>query len=135
MDGHYILNVAGDPVLEPDVMRWARWFEGHNQDRVVARTELPGDVIISTVFLGLDHAFGRGEPRLFETMIFGGPLDETQDRYATRQAAINGHRYYVALATEVAQLRRELAEAQAGENRSPRSHQTRQDGPGRAEQR
>jgi hypothetical protein len=98
MNDHYILNISGDPVPEPDVMKWALWFEEHNNDRRIARTELPDGVVVSTVFLGLDHSFGRGEPLLFETMIFGGPHDETQDRYATRQAAINGHAHYVALA-------------------------------------
>jgi hypothetical protein len=93
MNDHYILSVAGDPIPEPDMMKWARWFEKGN--RQVARTELPGDITISTVFLGIDHSFGGGEPQLFETMIFGGPLDQTQDRYATRQAAVNGHEYYV----------------------------------------
>lgn len=98
MTDHYILNAAGDPVPEPDLMTWAMWFKKHNADRQLARTELPGDVVVSTVFLGIDHSFGRGRPTLYETMIFGGPLDETQDRYETRQAALNGHEHYVALA-------------------------------------
>lgn len=100
MNDHYILSISGDPIPEPDVMKWALWFETHNVDRVVQRTELSDGVVVSTVFLGLDHSFGHGEPQLYETMIFGGPLDETQDRYATRQAAINGHTHYVALAQQ-----------------------------------
>ncbi|WP_439372903.1 hypothetical protein [Bradyrhizobium sp. DASA03120] len=49
----------------------------------VAQTYI-GDVHISTVFLGLDHRFfGDGPPLLFETMIFGGRLDEFQNRCAT----------------------------------------------------
>lgn len=94
-DQHYILSASGDPVVERDVMKWAMWFEKSGKERTVARTELPGDIVVSTVFLGLDHAFGMGEPQLYETMIFEGPLDGTQDRYATRTAAENGHRYYV----------------------------------------
>ena len=94
-DQHYILSASGDPVVEKDLMKWAMWFEQSGSQRIVARTELPGDVVVSTVFLGLDHAFGLGEPQLYETMISGGPLDETQDRYATRAAAENGHRHYV----------------------------------------
>lgn len=99
MTDHYILSVAGDPVPESDVMKWAQWFEKAGAERQVARTTLGGDVVVSTVFLGLDHSFGRGDPQLFETMIFGGALDQTQDRYATRQAAINGHAHYVAIAS------------------------------------
>jgi hypothetical protein len=33
-----------------------------------------------------------GHPTLrFETMVFGGPLDEQQERYPTREEAIRGH--------------------------------------------
>lgn len=91
---HYILDGAGNPVPEPNVIAWAQWYEQHIAERIVAKTDLPGDVHVSTVFLGLDHGFG-GEPLLFETMIFGGELDETQDRYTTRAAAEDGHRRYV----------------------------------------
>lgn len=63
------------PVLEPDLLRWARWFE--EADRSVAVTHLPGGVYVSTVFLGTDHNWTRrGPPLLFETMIFGGPYDQ-----------------------------------------------------------
>lgn len=49
----------------------------------VAETEI-GDVRISTVFLGMDHRFrDEGPPILFETMIFGGRLDNFQDRCCT----------------------------------------------------
>lgn len=39
-----------------------------------------GDSKISTVFLGLDHSFGSSSPVLWETMVFGGELDQEQDR-------------------------------------------------------
>jgi len=56
-------------------------------------------VEVSTVFLGLDHNFtGRGGPILFETMIFGGPLDLWQDRYGTYADAERGHVAACALA-------------------------------------
>jgi len=65
----------------------------------VAKTDLPGDVFVSTVFLGLDHGFGRpGPPILFETMVFGGPMDDYQERYATWDEAEAGHERIVALA-------------------------------------
>lgn len=101
MNGHYILSASGEPIPEPDIMKWALWFNNADARRV-AHTELPDGTEVSTVFLGLDHSYGHGPPILFETMIFGGPLDETQDRYATRQAAINGHAHYVALAEKEA---------------------------------
>ncbi len=54
--------------------------------------ETHGDANVSTVFLGLDHAFGGGPPMLFETMIFGGDHDEYCERYATVEEARAGHR-------------------------------------------
>jgi hypothetical protein len=92
---HYILDQFGYPVPEPDVLKWAAWFG--TAERTIARDELPGDVAVSTIFLGLDHGFGYGR-QLYETMVFGGPLDNEQERYATRQAAIDGHARIVARA-------------------------------------
>jgi hypothetical protein len=54
------------------------------------------DVDVSTVFLGLDHGFG-GKPLWFETMIVGGPLDDSQERYTTIEEAEAGHARWVAL--------------------------------------
>lgn len=66
--------------------------------RRVSATDLPGGVRISTVFLGLDHGWGDGPPVLYETMIFGGPMDQEQDRYCTRAQAAIGHEEWVAKA-------------------------------------
>lgn len=63
------------------------WFE--NCDRVVKKSWV-GDSEVSTVFLGIDHGFG-GAPMWFETMIFAGPLDQSQRRYATWTEALEGH--------------------------------------------
>ena len=73
----YTLDADGNPVSEPDMMKWAQWFE--KAERHVGN-ETIGDSKISTVFLGLDHAFGGGAPVLWETMVFGGALDQEQDR-------------------------------------------------------
>ena len=56
------------------------------------------DITVSTVWLGIDHQYGAGPPLIFETMIFGGPLDEEQWRYSTENSAIAGHAAAVALA-------------------------------------
>jgi len=77
MNDKYTLDEKGNPVAEPDPMKWAKWFE--TAKRQVAKDEI-GEAKISTVFLGLDHSFGDGPPILWETMVFGGPLDEEQDR-------------------------------------------------------
>ena len=97
MNGKYILE-GKKPKLIKDVLEWARWFE--NADRSVAKTDLPDDVRVSTVFLGLDHSFGGGTPILFETMIFGGEHNDYQKRYATWEEAEAGHLRAVELASK-----------------------------------
>jgi len=99
----YILNRWGRPKVCDDVLQWAAWFESH--DRSIARTDIKvtrngkGDIYVSTVFMGIDHNFARrGDPVLFETMIFGGPHDGYQDRYTTRGAALKGHEKAIAVA-------------------------------------
>ena len=84
---YYVLE--GHETKKVDHMTWAKMFE--EKDRHVAE-EMIGDVRISTVFLGLDHAFGSGPPLLFETMVFGGSLDQEQDRYSTWAEAEVGHK-------------------------------------------
>ncbi len=49
------------------------------------------DVIVSTVFLGIDHNHFGSKPILWETMIFGGRLDGYQERYETFDDALFGH--------------------------------------------
>ena len=85
----YILDGGGKPVPEPNIIKWAEWFEV--ADRVVEQTVLDGGEAVSTVFLGVDHAFLGGSPLLYETMIFGGDADGYQERYSTRKEAVEGH--------------------------------------------
>lgn len=86
--GKYILR-GHTPVPCEDLLQWANWFE--NAERHVAEDRV-GEARVSTVFLGLDHNFGReGPPILFETMVFGGPCDGEQNRYATWDEAAQGH--------------------------------------------
>jgi len=85
---NYILQ-GHKAVPEPDIMAWAKWFESAN--RVVKKTEVANGVEVSTVFLGIDHQFGDGDPLLFETMIFGGERDGYQDRYSTWDEALKAH--------------------------------------------
>lgn len=93
--GKYILN---HKVVTPcdDLMTWAMWFEG--PERQIGLTRLTEDIHISTIFLGIDYSFGRGNPKFFETMIFGGVYDEYQKRYTTYEEAEDGHREAVKLA-------------------------------------
>jgi hypothetical protein len=47
--------------------------------------------VVSTVWMGIDHSFGRNKRLIFETMVFGGEYDEYQERYITETQAIDGH--------------------------------------------
>lgn len=74
----YILDDNGQPVAEPDLMRWGKWFQTGN--RVVAKEQI-GEALVSTVFLGLDHNYeDSGPPVLWETLVFGNPLEGEMDR-------------------------------------------------------
>jgi hypothetical protein len=73
--------------------------------RKVAVNTISSGVRISTVFLGLDHSFGEGEPVLFETMTFGLGDDDIQQRYTTREEAIAGHAQVVELVINMQQER------------------------------
>lgn len=72
-----------------DMLAWTGKM-GDDDYRTVAKTDV-GEVHVSTVWLGIDHQFGQGPPIIFETMVFGGPLNEEQDRYPTEAADIAGH--------------------------------------------
>lgn len=64
--GYYILK--GKLAIPVDTAEeWAGWMA--NNDRRVQRTVIEG-VVVSTVFLALNHNFSGGEPLLFETMVF-----------------------------------------------------------------
>ena len=75
MSEFYILD--GKVPVRASLKEWVRWFE--TAERHVADLR-DGDIRVSTVFLGLDHAILGESPLLFETMVFGGPLDGELDR-------------------------------------------------------
>lgn len=89
MSNLYVLDEAGNPIRCKSVLKWGRFFENSDLRRV-AEDQI-GDQRVSTVFLGIDHRFGEGPPVLYETMIFGGPHDEFQERYNTKAEAVAGH--------------------------------------------
>jgi hypothetical protein len=90
MSDYYDRN--GDPIS------FERWFELWHEDYKRVAFDSVGDVEVSTVWLGLNHSFlPDSPPIIFETMVFGGPNDEDQERYSTEEEAIEGHRRWVQL--------------------------------------
>lgn len=86
---YYILK-GKKPIPVDDSLVWAEQFEKTNRVVRIDWIENP-DILISTVFLGINHCFNGGEPILFETMIFGGKFDGYQKRYFTWEQAEEGH--------------------------------------------
>lgn len=64
---HYILD-ENRQLISVGLLEWARWFEVFENRRVAETLTLT--CRISTVFLGLDHQWGKGPPLVFETMVF-----------------------------------------------------------------
>ncbi len=110
---HQYILIGKMPVAISDefICQWALWF-GHNHNSIRRDTIKPRkpfnkgngkmlrkinhyrqqEITISTIFLGLDHAWGNAPfPILFETMVFGGLQDNLQVRYSTIDEAVNNH--------------------------------------------
>jgi len=90
----WYIEKDGEIVQKP-MLEAAKWME--TADRIVKR-EMVGKYRVSTVFLGLDHRFGRGGPPIvYETMVFeGGDFsDLDSNRYCTKEEAISGHKEMV----------------------------------------
>jgi hypothetical protein len=95
----HFYKLIGKKPVPCNVLDWAIEFE---KDRTVAKTKL-GDILISTVFLRVNHSFlDNASPLLFEIMIFRfnheedqGAEEEKCERYSTWDQAEAGHRAMV----------------------------------------
>lgn len=87
----YILR-GKEVFLEKDMQKWERWFKSVN--RSIRRSE-KNNILISTVFLALDHNFMGRKPFLFETMVFQGGKSIDMERYSTYNEAVSGHESFV----------------------------------------
>lgn len=90
MTGYYVLDEKNQP-KPATVEEFSRFMTEHSIRKVVGRTELADGVWVSTVFLGMDHAWGGGPPVLWETMIFEGEYDQHMWRWSSREQAVAGH--------------------------------------------
>tara|TARA_R110002072_G_scaffold269651_1_gene428951 strand:- start:257 stop:601 length:345 start_codon:yes stop_codon:yes gene_type:complete len=95
LDGH-------TPVKCEDTLKWGKWFESANRvvkkdtAKVTLNGHNVGEIRVSTVFLGVDYNLSDiGEPLLFETMVFGGELDQHCDRCSTWEAAEKMHELWI----------------------------------------
>lgn len=87
---HYIL-IGHDPV-STDPATWREWFQ--SADRVVARTEINPDTLVSIVFVGLDMGCDPDTPLLFETEVMESgtsSVDARRVRYSDLGGAERGH--------------------------------------------
>jgi len=87
----YVLDDQGEAV-PADVETWVQWIGTH---KTTMATDIVREALVSTVFLGIDANLGHGPPRLWETMVFGGPNDGDTQAWATRFEAIRGHDAFV----------------------------------------
>ena len=94
----YILDENNKPIRST-IVDCGKWLE-ENPERKAVKQEHIGDIFISTVFLGLDHAWDSEIPVLWETMIFGGENDQYQDRYTSVEDALEGHKKALTLITK-----------------------------------
>ena len=89
----FILDQNRKIIAAEDVLEWAKWFE--KADRVVAQ-EMVGDIMVSTVFLGVGHLWNGGYSDwgfYFESATQS--RDEGWDilnRYKTYDEAEQGHK-------------------------------------------
>lgn len=99
----FILDGNGEPIpFIGDFIEWAHAME--SEARIVEHSHPFPDVLVSTVFLSLDHNFSRlwgggGEPIYWESMIFGGPYDQEQWRCGgPRSEALKMHKRALCIA-------------------------------------
>jgi hypothetical protein len=93
----YYIEVDGVAMPVADSTEWTL-RGGKMKVWCVAKTYRgDGEVQVSTVFLGLDHAW-HGPPMIYETMVFWlkHDLDNECDRYSMREEARVGHEAMVA---------------------------------------
>lgn len=76
-----------------DLSEWNKWFQYSLNERIVGEYyHADNRLLVSTVFLGIDHGFTmESSPLWFETMVFGGKRDGDMRRYETFDEAKKGH--------------------------------------------
>lgn len=94
----FYFDRQGKPISRKE---WCQHLE--SREYCFVKQDQIGEILVSTVWLGLDHSFGGDKPILFETMVFGpeGTPEKTDLacwRYSTEQEALEGHARAIAVA-------------------------------------
>jgi hypothetical protein len=104
----YGLEAGGGEIRLVSLDEWATAVEsrhaGGEDAWRVAADAIGEDMWVSTVFLGMNHAFGAGPDLWYETMVFAretwAEIDQACLRWSTRGAAVDGHTLVVAKLNE-----------------------------------
>lgn len=106
--GHVILDTDGRTPVRVSFNRWLQWMLEHVESPALGEKSIRevgldevGESEVSTcfiyhdlnpIFYGRDLSVADAPPPLcFETMVFGGALDQEQERYYTWEEAEAGH--------------------------------------------
>ncbi len=88
---NYVLNDAGEPVIEPDSQRWSQWMLSNVARRRLA-VDYVGSVMVSTWFIGRSYTLlPDTPPALWETCVDRPDEVEIVSQYMTREGALLGH--------------------------------------------
>lgn len=88
---HYVLDEQDKPIPINDLFKWATFMQ--ISVKPINHTMVDNNIIIITHFIGVDFDFKKkGKPILWQTMIFDGKHDQYQERYTSKEDALEGHK-------------------------------------------
>lgn len=91
---YWVLDKDGrTPVPTDDILAWADCNDNYAQRQVAVDSKDGGDLVVSTMFFGINEALVRAEqPLLFVCTVFRNGNLTAQRRYHTWEEAAQGHR-------------------------------------------
>lgn len=98
IDDHFY-KLAGQEPIRCSLTEYAQNMQSE-ANRVIKQDTIH-NLLVSTIFTGIDHSFGLGEKKLFETIIFGTEENiHPKWQYATWSEAIENHQQLVRIIRE-----------------------------------
>lgn len=95
-------------IREATIEEWEEYYCDMEKRRI-AFTRVSPRIMVSTVFLGLDHSFKEDTtPVLFESLVIGGKHSDDMLRYTSFDDAIKGHNELVAMVLKTHRRREPL---------------------------